>query len=53
MEFVSLSGLMQHLEAGACAGGGKKGRSIFTKAVRFVEDKLREMGILGDMKLIG
>lgn len=38
--FSTLSGLMQHLESGACQGGDE----TFRKAVAYVEDSLRKMG---------
>lgn len=41
--FTTLSGLAQHLEAGACKGGS----GTFDKVIRFVEARLKEMGLEG------
>ncbi|KAL0639514.1 hypothetical protein Q9L58_001340 [Maublancomyces gigas] len=46
--FSTFSGLTQHLESGACNGG----KETFRKAMRLVNQKLRELG-LADMRLIG
>jgi len=45
--FVTLSGLAQHVESGACQGG----RSMFKAMVGFVNEKLANVG-MGDMKMI-
>lgn len=45
--FTTLSGLSQHVEAGACEGG----KATFNTAMSFVNEKLRNMG-LGGMKLV-
>lgn len=45
--FATLSGLSQHVEAGACEGG----KATFNTAMSFVNEKLRNMG-LGDLKLV-
>ena len=39
--FSTLSGLMQHLESGACAGG----KTTFRKTVEFIEHNLGKMGL--------
>ena len=39
--FSTLSGLMQHLESGACGGG----RATFRKTVEYVEHNLERMGV--------
>lgn len=41
--FTSLSGLAQHLESESCKGG----KATFEKVLRFVEARLREMGLEG------
>ena len=38
--FSTLSGLMQHLESGACEGGS----ATFRKTVKYIEKKLRNLG---------
>lgn len=45
--FATLSGLSQHVEAGACEGG----KATFNSAMSFVNEKLKNMG-LGDLKLV-
>lgn len=45
--FATLSGLAQHVEAGACEGG----KETFNAAISFVNEKLRNMG-MGDLKLL-
>lgn len=45
--FATLSGLSQHVEAGACDGG----KATFNTAMSFVNDRLRGMG-LGNLKLV-
>jgi hypothetical protein len=39
--FSTLSGLMQHLESGACQGG----RATFRKTVEYVEYSLEKIGL--------
>lgn len=41
--FKTLSGLLQHMEAGACTGG----KTLLETAARFVEDKLASLGLAG------
>lgn len=45
--FATLSGLSQHVEAGACDGG----KATFNTAMSFVNEKLMNMG-LGNLKLV-
>lgn len=45
--FATLSGLSQHVEAGACDGG----KATFNTAMSFVNERMRGMG-LGNLKLV-
>jgi len=47
-EFRTLSGLTQHIEAGACSGGKK----AWEKAIEFLQVKLAGFGLAG-IKLLG
>lgn len=55
LEFVSLSGFLQHLEAGACPGRKKGGdkycKGMLKSAVEIMESTIKAMG-LGEAKLL-